>query len=167
LADAKEAKNEGEQKEKRASRLPPVLFLVAGAVLGGAGVVFIVPRPAPSQESGPPAPVIEQIELPDMLEFNFNPKVERGHRMAHVQFYIVYKQDKLREREVKEALRTNWNRAYSRCLEVLKNAPLEMLEGMQGMRELRMVLKDELSATLFPSGIATVDDILWKKINLQ
>jgi hypothetical protein len=35
------------------------------------------------------------------------------------------------------------------------------------MRELRMVLKDELSATLFPSGIATVDDILWKKISLQ
>lgn len=164
MADEKDAKPKGDGDKKA---LNPVLLLLIGAVAGGAGVVFLVPPKETVKVVGPPTPVIEQVELPDPFEFSFNPKSERGHRSALVSFYIVYKQDKNQEEEVTRLLRTNWNRAYSRCTEVLKNTPVEMYGSMEGMRKLRQRLKDELSASLFPTGIASVDDILWKKFTVQ
>lgn len=152
---------------KKKSGMKPVLFLIIGAVAGGAGVVFLAPRPAVVKVVGPQQPEIEQVELPDLWEFTFNPRVERGFKVAQVSFFVVYKQDKRKEAEVTKSLKTNWNRAYSRCMEVLTNTPPANLGSFDGKQKLRACLRDELSASLFPDGIATVDDILWKKFSVN
>lgn len=167
MADAKEAKPAPEGEGKQRAGMKPVLFLAAGAVLGGAGVVFMAPPKEVVKMVGPPQVEIEQVELPDLWEFTFNPRVERGYKVAQVSFYIVYKQEKHKEAQVTKTLKTNWNRAYSRCMEVLKNTPPTTLGSMDGMQKLRARLRDELSASLFPDGVATVDDILWKKFSIQ
>lgn len=167
MADEKEAKPPPEGEGKKKGGIKPMLFLVAGAVVGGAGVVFMVPPKEVVKVIGPPQAEIEQVELPDLWEFTFNPRVDRGYKVAQVSFYIVYKQDKHKEEQVSKTLKTNWNRAYSRCMEVLKNTPPTTLGTMDGMQKLRAKLRDELSASLFPDSIATVDDILWKKFSVQ
>ncbi|HLU39046.1 MAG TPA: flagellar basal body-associated FliL family protein [Planctomycetota bacterium] len=145
----------------------PMAFAAVGAIAGGAGVVLLLPFHAANKPSAPALPELEQVELPDLWEFTFNPRVERGHRVAQISFYIVYRQDKKHEAEVTQSLRTNWNRAYSRCMEVLTNTPLATLTSFDGKQKLRARLRDELTAALFPGGIASVDDVLWKKFNVQ
>ena len=166
MAEEKDTKPpEGGGKKK--GSMKPLVFLAIGAVAGGAGVVTMAPKREVVKVVGPPQPEIEQVEVPDLLEFTFNPRVERGQKLAQVSFYIVIKQDKHKEAEVTKALKTNWNRAYSRCMEVLANTPAANLNTPDGKPKLRARLCDELSATLFPDGIATVDDLLWKKFGVQ
>lgn len=166
MAEQKEAKPpEGGGKKK--GGLKPLVFLAIGAVGGGAGAVMLAPKKEVVKVVGPPQPEIERVELPDLLEFTFNPRVERGQKIASISFYLVYKQDKHKEEQVTKALKTNWNRAYSRCMEVLTNTPAANLVSMDDKQKLRARLRDELSASLFPDGIATVDDLLWKKFSVQ
>ncbi len=166
MAEEKDAKPpEGGGKKK--GGLKPLVFLIVGAVGGGAGVVTMSPKKEAMKVVGPPQPEIEQVELPDLWEFTFNPRVERGQKVSQISFYLVYKQDKHKEDQVTKSLKTNWNRAYSRCMEVLTNTPAANLTSMDGKLKLRARLRDELSASLFPDGIATVDDLLWKKFSVQ
>lgn len=167
MADEKEAKHPPEGEAKKKGGLKPILFLVVGAMVGGAGVVFMVPPKEVVKVVGPPQPQWEQVELPDPFVYTINPRVERGYKTALIEFFIVYKQDKLKEAEVSKAIKTNWSRAYSRCMEVLKNTPAPVFNTMDGLQKLRARLREELSASLFPDGLASVDDILWKKVLVQ
>jgi hypothetical protein len=172
---------------RRRRRVLALALVVLGAVIGGAGVVFIVPRPGPTPQ-GPPGPDVRLFDHPDPMEFTFNPTVERGHRQARISFLFTYKADSKdvgysaapggaapaapagdsgRLLPVPRAIKINWSRAYSRCLEVLSNQSAETLLDPDGKRRVKAVLIDELSATLFPDRIATVDDILWKGYFIQ
>jgi flagellar basal body-associated protein FliL len=186
VADEKEQTSEEPQAPAKKKKLTPILMVVLGAVLGGAGVVFLAPQP-PQREHAPTAPDIRLYDHPTAMEFTINPVVERGSKTAMVQFLFSYKAD---HRDVQpggdgaghgadaeggsaelspvlKSIAINWNRAYSRCLEVLSNQKASVFVDPEGKRRLKRTLIDELSATLFPDGIATVDDILWKKMFVQ
>jgi flagellar basal body-associated protein FliL len=191
LADAKDPKTEEpapEAKKKGGKRLLPVLMVLVGAVVGGAGVVVLGPKPV-MKEHGPPPKDVRLYDHPQAMEFTINPVVERGHKTAMIHFLFTYKADAKdvtvsplasgehgKEGEgamsselppVLKSIQANWNRAYSRCLEVLSNQKAADLLDPEGKRALKRTLIDELSASLFPDGIATVDDILWQKYFVQ
>ena len=192
-----EEKKEGEeeQTEEKKGFLKPLLMVVLGAVAGGAGVVFMGPKP-PEPEHAPPPPDIRVYDHPTPMEFTVNPVVDRGHKQAMIHFLFAYRADKVDvEGEdhgegdggghggghgaapaepsaddlppVLRAIAVNWNRAESRCLEVLSGQHVETLLDPDGKRKLKRALIEELTATLFPGGEATVDDILWKKFFVQ
>ena len=186
MADEKEQTEESQEPAKKKKKLLPILMVLLGAVLGGAGVVFLTPEPE-HRDQGPPPPDIRLYDHPTPMEFTVNPVVERGSKTAMVHFLFTYKAD---HRDVQsggdagahgavaegdaaelspvlKSIAINWNRAYSRCLEVLSNQPASVFVDPEGKRRLKRTLIDELSATLFPDGIATVDDILWKKMFVQ
>ena len=166
-----------EQKKSKKSALPLVLMVLLGAVLGGAGVVFLTPKP-PAAPHGPPPSDIRLYDHPDPMEFTINPVVERGHKQAMIHFLFTYKADSKdvvsaapggdagghgggadtgHLPPVLESIKVNWNRAYSRCLEVLSNQRAETLLDPDGKRMVKRMLIDELSVTLFPDGVATVN----------
>ena len=165
MADDK-ADKEGAQEARKKSRLLPLLLVAIGAAVGGAGVVFLAPRPkieAPKHE----APEMVLREHPDPMDFTFNPQVERGQKNAIVKFQFVYQMDKRKEELVLTSIKDYWTRAYSRCLLVLKNRPHTAFLNNDGIALLTKELADELTASLFPDGIAKVDDILWLKVMVQ
>ena len=187
--DKDKAKGKGKDEAPAKKRLPPVVLVLLGAMVGGAGVVFMAPQPEPIPH-GPPPKDIRLYDHPEPMEFMFNPVAERGHHQARVSFVFTYKADSHDVElhtdgagggghgggsdaapaalpPVLLAIKTNWNRAYSRCLEVLANEKAQALNDPDGKRRIKRRLIDELSATLFPDGIATVDDILWKGFFVQ
>lgn len=185
MADDKEQTSEEQQEPAKKKKLVPVLMVVLGAVLGGAGVVFLAPKPEQREHAPPPAD-IRLYDHPTPMEFTVNPVVDRGSKTAMVHFLFTYKAD---HRDVQaggdagahgtgadpnaelspvlKSIAVNWNRAYSRCLEVLSNQKAAVFVDPEGKRRLKRTLIDELTVTLFPDGIATVDDILWKKMFVQ
>lgn len=188
MADEKDPKTEEPTPEgkKRGKPVLPALMVLVGAVLGGAGVVVFSPEPMP-KDHGPPPKDIRLFDHPTPMEFTINPVVEKGHKTAMIHFLFTYKADAkdvlgaaagagagehggpgmTEVPPVPKAIQTNWNRAYSRCLEVLSNQKAAELIDPEGKRALKRTLIDELSATLFPDGTATVDDILWQKYFVQ
>lgn len=191
MADEKDKKpEEGGEETAKKGKLLPLILVVAGAVLGGAGVVVMGPSPE-EEEHGPPPADIRLYDHPEAMEFVVNPVVERGHKQARIQFLFTYKADS-KDVEgpgdaaggdggghgggdaattelppVLSSIQLNWNRARSRCLELLSNQRADTLMSPEGKRRIKRELVDELSATLFPDGIATVDDILWKDFFVQ
>ena len=83
MAEETDAKQPPEGGGKQKGNMKPLMFLVVGAVAGGAGAVFMAPPKQLVKVIGPPQPVIEHVELPDLWEFTFNPRVERGFKLAH------------------------------------------------------------------------------------
>jgi len=184
VAEEEQEKIEEEQAPAKKKRLGAILLVVIGAALGGAGVVFLMPHPEPKPHGPPPAD-IRIYDYPEPMEFTFNPIVERGHKQARLEFLFSYKADskdvgmgtetgegaaggvKRELPPVLKAIKVNWSRAYSRCLEVLSDQTSETLLDPDGKRRVKRLLIEELSATLFPDGIASVDDILWKSYFVQ
>ena len=193
LADDKEKNEESQEGAPKKKSMLPILMVVVGAVLGGAGVVVMTPKPEP-EEHGPPPADIRLYDHPVAMEFTINPVVERGHKQAMIHFLFTYKADSKDVQPpdgagggggghggghgggaeapaelppVLDAIKVNWNLAYSRCLEVLSNQKASTLVDPDGKRRLKRLLIEELSATLFPDGIAAVDDILWQKYFVQ
>lgn len=190
MADEKD-QGEGKEEAPKKKKMVPVLMMVVGAMAGGAGVVMMSPKQE-VVEHGPPPADIRLYDHPEAMEFTINPVVERGHKQAMIHFLFTYKADSkdvqtddhgdaggggghgggapaepVELPPVLEAIKVNWNRAYSRCLEVLSNQKATTLVDPEGKRRIKRILIEELSATLFPNGIATVDDILWKKYFVQ
>jgi flagellar basal body-associated protein FliL len=166
MADDKDSKQVNAESGRRGRRLLPLLMVAAGAALGGAGVVLLGPQPkieTPKRQ----APELVQREHPDAMDFTFNPQVERGQKNAIVKFQFVYQMDARKEQAVLASIEDYWTRAYSRCLLVLKNRPASAFMTHDGITLLTKELADELTASLFPTGIAKVDDILWLKVMVQ
>ena len=156
----------GEGRPKRRG-LPPIVLVAVGAALGGAGVVFLVPKPAAVERHGPPAPEIFRIEHGDLIETSFNARKERGYAMAKVSFRFVYRLDIHHEQKVLASIQHNWNQMYSRVLLVLMQQSPEDLQSDEGIRHLTKRLTAEMSLTLFPNREAVVDDIVWKHVFVQ
>lgn len=164
---AEEETTEEEAKPKKKGGIMPLILVAVGAGLGGAGVVFMSPKPEVEKPKGPPAPVYEHVEHPDKFEINFNPRTDRGRASGQVYFQFVYKMNKHDEAKVLEAIKTNWTRVNSRCLVIFSSKSVKDLMTPQGKQDLKKQLVDELTLTFFPEGEAEVDDILWVKFMVQ
>ncbi|MCC6670505.1 MAG: hypothetical protein IT458_05550 [Planctomycetes bacterium] len=160
---------------KKKGGLKTLVLVAVGAALSGAGVVYFLPNAAKQPANhGPVEPEMELVELPDKFDFVFNARAERGTKSAKVTFLIVLRQDKKDAARVAEAVRANFNRAYSRALVVLKGQTAASLLEDEEIRKLTVILCRELSETLFPGWDAMrpehrprVDDLLWLQIYVQ
>lgn len=188
LAQEQDGK-EQEQEARVRKGVPAVVFVLVGAVAGGAGMVWLSPTPAPTTETTH-APDVRVFDHPDPMEFLINPISDRGSRTAMIHFLFSYRaatEDVEGKHEadgggegghagtpalddlppVPREIKLNWNRAVSRCIEVLSSQRVDTLMDPDGKRMVKRMLIDELSATLFPDGKAKVDDILWTKFVVQ
>lgn len=170
MADDK--KKEGDAKAEGAKKkgLPPIVLIAVGAAVGGGGVVFLVP---PKQvEVKVEEPVYEFVDLqhPDLMEFQCNPRTSAGKAYLSAAFYFVYRVREDREAEAVEAIKASWDRARSHVLQLLKARTMQELNAENGQRVLAKDLVDELDATMFPGKgdkVATVTEILWSKWMVQ
>jgi flagellar basal body-associated protein FliL len=152
-------------------RLPVVVWVAVGAMLGGAGMVVAVP-PAKSEvvvEKPPPADI--DVQHPDLMEHQFNPRTQAGKSYASAGFYFVYRVREDREQEAHAAIKANWDRARSNVLLLLRSRTVADLNADNGQLALSKDLIDELDASLFPGRdedkVARVTEILWSKWILQ
>ncbi len=162
-ADANKPK-EGEQPPVKKKGLPPVILVAVGAALGGAGVVFLAPKPQPAGQGVHKEPEYETVQCADKMSFLFNPKSDSGNKQARISLYFVVKQrkDKHEEDKVNGLIKANWERAKSRVLEVLMSQTVPQLRSAEGKQHLRKMVIDELTLTFFLRGEAQVVDILWE-----
>lgn len=172
MADDK--KKEGDAKAedgKKKKGLPAIVLVIAGAIVGGAGVVFAVPPKV--KEVQVPAPVYELVDVthPDAIKKTLNPRSTTGKGTARVEFKFVYSVREDRETEAFERIKGNWELANSRTLMLLKNRTMRELQSEDGITALEKDLVDELDRTLFPgkSGekVARVERILWVDLLFQ
>ncbi len=175
------------QKWGRARRTSWLVLTVVGAAVGAAAVVVITPRSGAGEQQ-PVSKAVSLYDHPRPMEFTFNPIVDRGHKTALITFKFSYRADtfdiygdrdpEVGERErlkldiaalgvVPKRIERHWDRAYSRCLEMLTNQRAETLMDPKGKVLIKRMLRDELTSSLFPEGAARVDDILWTKFVLQ
>lgn len=170
-----------EPKRSLRRRASQFALVMVGAAVGGATVVLAIPRAEPV-EYVPAHKVVRLFHHPDPMEFTVNPQVDRGHKTALITFTFSYRADEndvygSREKShatgpdglgpVPKLIKFNWGRAYSHCLELLTNQRADTLMEPKGKLLVKRMLKDELTRSLFPEGMARVDDILWKRFVLQ
>jgi flagellar basal body-associated protein FliL len=170
----KDKKTEGEEKapeQPRKKGLPAIVMVAAGAVLGGAGVVFGVPQKKPEAVVEQPVLKDVQVQHPDLMEYAFNPRTDAGKAYASIAFYFVYEVREDREQKAFEQIKAHWDRARSNCLLLLKARTLRELNSENGQRILAKDLTDELNASLFPGierdKMARVTEVLWSKFIIQ
>ena len=168
-AEAQKPKEGDKQEPKKKKGLGPIIFVVVGAALGGAGVALLAPKPKPVEHKREKEPELVHVQCADKMEFTFNPKVERGRMTAVVSFYFVvrHRDDKKDEEHVNRLIKDNWERGRSRVLEVLMSQSAAELQAPDGKKHLRKQICDELTVTFFISGEALVDDVYWDKFFVQ
>lgn len=165
MAEEKEDQEEDRKPPKKG--LPAIIMVAAGAILGGAGVVFFIPKHEPK-------PDLNQVvsrepilwEPTDVeLNFRFNPLTERGKAFGQVSFTISFLVQPGKLEEAEESVASRLNQARSRCLELLSSQSVTELSSVDGKKHLKRLLMDELTYSLFPGykgeRIAVVDDIFW------
>ena len=171
---AEDKKRDGEAKAEegqKKSGLPPLILIGIGAILGGAGVSFLVPPKRVEVPVQQKAPEFVHIQHPDIVEHQLNPRTQAGKAYLSVGFYFVYRVREDREREAFEQIKANWDRARSNVLLLLKARTMAELNAENGQRVLAKDLVDELDAVLFPGKrgekVAQVTEILWSKWVVQ
>ncbi len=171
---SEEKKKDGESKAedgKKKKGLPALIFVVAGAVLGGAGTVFLLPAQKAEVKAAPPAPAFVDVQHPDVMEYQFNPRTQAGRAYANAGFYFVYRCREDREDDAFESIKAHWDRARSQVLCMLRSRSMSELNAENGQKILTKDLVDELDATLFPGKkgekVAQVTEILWNKWMVQ
>jgi len=166
---AEDKKKEGDDKPevKKKKRLPTIVMIAVGAILGGAGVVFAVPPKeikVPTQQK--PRDLVD-VTHPDFIEHAFNPKSKAGRGIATMKFKFVYTVREDLEAEAFEKIKENWDLAKSNTLQILTNRSIEEFSSEQGLRSLEKDLIDDLDRTVFPAKkgeqIARVTRVLWDK----
>jgi flagellar basal body-associated protein FliL len=175
VADDKSKDKDGEAKadvvKKKGKGLSAVVLVATGAVLGGAGVTFALPPKRVEVKVPAQAHELVDVQHPDLMEFQFNPRTQSGRAFASVGFYFVYRVRDDRENEAFESIRANWDRAVSNALQLLGARTLTELAAENGKRVLGKDLADELDASLFPGKknekVAQVTEVLWRRWILQ
>jgi flagellar basal body-associated protein FliL len=162
-----DAKVDGGKKK----RLPPVVLIAIGAIVGGAGVVFAVPPKVKEVKVEEPHFELVDVTHPDPVKKTFNPRSRAGKGTARVEFKFVYTVREDREGEAFDAIKTNWEQANSNTLMLLKNRSMEELQSDLGMRTLEKDLIDELDRVLFPgkadAKVARVSRVMWGDLLFQ
>ena len=163
-----DGKAEGKPEVKKARKgLPVVAMVAAGAILGGAGVVFAVPpKEVKVAEAKKPLELID-VTHPDFIEHAFNPKSKAGRGIATMKFKFVYTVREDLERDAFEQIKTNWDLANSNTLCILTNRSIEEFNTEAGLRILEKDLIDDLDRTVFPTvkgdKVARVTRVIWNK----
>ncbi len=159
-----DAKAEGGKKKKG---LPPIVMIAIGAIVGGAGVVFAIPPKV--KEVKVAEPVYEQIDVihPDQITQQFNPKSKAGRGVGSVGFKFVYTVREDQEGEAFELIKSHWEEASSKVLDVLTNRSMEELQSDAGLRSLEKDVIDELDRLFFgikkDGKVARVSKLIWQK----
>lgn len=172
MADKEADKSEEEGKKKG---LPPVVLVIVGAMLGGAGVVFGMPAaPAADEHHEPPEPKLLQVHAAaNPMMFTFNPRSTAGKHFGTVSFTFGYKVLEPDLADSKVLLKQRWKAAESAINKLLRSTHFEEW-GTDGVDLIEKEIRDELTYQLFPGAndgeharIAKVTDIYWEKIMVQ
>jgi hypothetical protein len=175
VADDKNKDGDGKTEGKPKKRLPAIVLVAAGAIAGGAGVVFAVPPKVKEVRIEVKAPQLADVTHPDALKITFNPRSRAGKGTARAEFKFVYTVREDREAEAFAAIKTSWDDANSNALMLLKARSMEELQSDLGLRTLERDLIDELDRVLFPtvarpSGpdkVARVSRVIWRDLLFQ
>lgn len=174
---AEEKKQDGEPKgdpkgepkveARKKKALPVIAMVAAGAILGGAGVVFAVPpKEIKVAETKKPLELVD-VTHPDYIEHAFNPKSKAGRGIATMKFKFIYTVREDRERDAFEQIKTNWDLANSNTLCILTNRSIDEFNSEAGLRILEKDLIDDLDRTVFPTvrgeKLARVTRVIWNK----
>ena len=171
MADEKETKEEGQKPSKK--KLLPLVIVMVGAVLGGAGVVLFTKK---EDQKPSPTEVVSRDPIPwapaDVeLHFRFNSQTERGKAFGQISFTLSFLVQPGKLEEAKELVSIRLIQARSRCLELLSSQSVPDLRSTEGKTRLKRLLKDELTYNLFPGfkgdRVATVEDIFWTTFLIQ
>lgn len=162
-AEAQKAKEGDKPAAPKKKGLPPVILIAVGAILGGAGTVFLLPKPKPVVHEAPREPEYEEVQFEDKMAFTFNPKTERGRGNGKVAFFFVVKmkKDVKEEEKVKKLIKAGWEGARSRVLEILTAQTTATLGSSEGKMQVRKLIADELAVNFFRKGEATITTIYW------
>jgi flagellar basal body-associated protein FliL len=173
---AEEKKKDGDAKAEGAKKkkLPPIVMVALGAILGGAGVVFALPPKVVEKPVEPKVVPPVDVEHPDKMSFKFNPRTQAGKSFASLSFCFVYtvQDEKEPKDEAFELIKANWGRAKSRVLMLLKSRTPSDLNSENGQNILAADVMKELDKTLFDplpgkERVARVTDVLWEDWILQ
>jgi flagellar basal body-associated protein FliL len=167
VADNKKKETDGKGEAAKKKGLPAIVLVVAGAVIGGAGVVFAVPPKEVVKEVAPKPVEIVDFEHPDVLKCTFNAK-SKTNRVVLVEFRFVYTVAKDLEQKAFEQVKERWSTSKSEIYKLLKSRPLEEYESERGILCLEKDMIDDLDHNLFAGHkdgkIAEVTRILWTNI---
>ncbi len=175
MADEKKKDGDGKTEGVAKRRLPAVMLVAAGAIAGGAGVVFAVPPKVVEVKVEPRQLAEIDVTHPDPLTKTFNPRSRAGKATARAEFQFVYTVREDREHEAFAAIQSNWVQANSDALMLLKNRSMEELTSDLGLRLLERDLVEELDRVLFPTvakptgpdKVARVTRVLWREMLFQ
>lgn len=173
MSEEKKKESEAKPDDGKAKKkgLPALLFVVVGAILGGAGTVVALPKKSVEVKVEPPPLQFITLQHPDNMEFQFNPRTQAGRAYASVVFTFVYRVREDREDDSFESIKANWDRARSNVLLMLRSRSMTELNAENGQKILTKDLTDELDAALFPGKksekVAQVTEILWSKWMVQ
>jgi hypothetical protein len=68
-AEAPKSKEGDKQAAPKKKGMPPIIFIALGAIAGGAGVPFLLPKPKPVVHEAPKEPEYEEVQFEDKMSF--------------------------------------------------------------------------------------------------
>lgn len=160
-----EAKAEGGKKKG----LSALVMIAVGAVIGGAGVVFVVPPKKIEVPVAKPALRIQPIKHPDVLEITFNPQTDAGKGFASIKFKFTYEVREDLVATAEQQVVDHWDRARQNCLFMLCGRTVRDLQG-PNKQALAKDLMDTLDKALFPDDehkVAHVTEVYVVDMMLQ
>lgn len=171
---AEEKKKEGDAKVDAApkKRLPTLVLVALGAIVGGAGVVFAVPPKTIEVKVEAKVREIVDVTHPDPIAHDFNPRSKPGNRIVRVQFKFVYTVREDHEPDAFALIRQHWDQANSSVLTLLRQRSAEELQSDAGRAMLEKDIIDGLDRDLFPAApngdrVARVSRVMWSKFLMQ
>lgn len=171
MAEDKKKEDGKAEDGKKKKGLPAVVMIAIGAVVGGAGVVFMVPPKVVEKKVEEPVHEVVDVLHPDSIQHEFNPRTRAGKGIGRVElkFYYTVREDL--EGEAFEQIKAHWEQAKSNVLLILKTRSMEELQSETGVRMLEKDVIDDLDRTFFQkhgeASIAKVTRVLWLKWLMQ
>lgn len=161
-------------KESDATAPPPQrrvrVFVVVAVVasLLGVGVVFLgTPvEQTQAQRTARDTAIVRNL-APRTAEITFNPRASRGLKVAKTGFRFTYRHQASRRDEVRTRIDNGWNTMLAAALRVLMRRTPHELKSDAGLDDLAADLGKAIDHTLFPDGIAEVEQVLIQQMIVQ
>lgn len=168
---SEEKKKEGDAKTEGAKKkgLSPMILIVVGAIVGGAGAVFAIPPKTVEKVVEKPKPKALDLLHPDEIQHEFNPRTKAGKGMVRLSFKFRYDTREDLEEQAYEQLKQHWEEAKSVTLLLFRERGMEELQSPPAVKVLEKDLIEALDHTLFPTDEHTkvkygkVKSIVWVK----
>ena len=171
MADDKKKEGDGKEEPGKKKSLSALIFVAAGAAVGGIGVVFAVPPKEVMVEVVEPHYEVVDIIHPDLYELTFNPISKTGRGLASFKFRFVYSVREDLEEEAFKLIEERWHDSQSNLIKILIVRSYEELRTESGIAMLERVVLEDLDRTLFAGHdgekIAKIERLQWDKILFQ